>query len=36
MLLARFLALDGYTLIADLTHVLTEFRGKPLPRLWMS
>jgi urease accessory protein len=36
MLLTRFLALDGYTLIADLTHVLTEFRGKPLPRLWMS
>ncbi len=34
LLSTRVMAEDGYTLGADLQHILRAFRGEPLPRLW--
>jgi len=34
MMVARFVALDGYALNREIARVLGAFRGKPLPRVW--
>lgn len=34
MLACRMMARDGYSLIRDLVQVLTQFRGRPLARIW--
>jgi urease accessory protein len=36
MMLVRFVASDGYRLIREIARVLGGFRGKPLPRVWLS
>lgn len=35
MLLARFIASDGYELNRELVRVLSAFRGAPLPKAWL-
>jgi len=35
LMVARFAAPDGYTLTHDLVSALTQFRKRPMPRVWM-
>lgn len=34
LLAVRLLAADGYSLLQSVSHIVREFRGEPLPRLW--
>jgi urease accessory protein len=36
MMLVRFVAPDGHRLIREIGRVLTGFRRKPLPRVWLT